>query len=75
MNEVLTMEEIKARYPSEWVLIADPEVDEYLRVKRGKVAWHSKDRDEIDKKALELRLKHAAFLYLGKAPEDMEFAL
>src|SRR5438876_961935 len=36
-DEILTVKEIEARYPSEWVLIEDPEVDEQLDVIRGTV--------------------------------------
>jgi hypothetical protein len=64
-NETLTIEEIYARYDSEWVLVQDPEVNEHLEVVRGKVVWHSNDRDEVDRKAIELRLKSSATLYTG----------
>lgn len=74
-EEVLTLEEINARFPSEWVLIADPEVDKHLRVLRGRVVCHSKDRDEVDRKAIELRPKHAAYLYTGTMPEGTEMVL
>lgn len=74
-NETLTIEEIYARYDSEWVLVQDPEVNEHLEVVHGKVVWHSKDRDEVDRKAIELRLKSSATLYTGKPPEGMEFLL
>lgn len=69
MNEVLTLAEIYERFPSEWVLIADPELDDKLEVIRGRVVCHSKDRDEVDLKAVELRLKSSAFLYTGGIPE------
>jgi hypothetical protein len=75
MEEVLPIEEIENRYPSEWVLLADPEVDEHLRVLRGRVVLHSKDRDEVDREAIRLRLKSSAFHYTGEIPEDMVFAL
>lgn len=75
MDEVLSRPDIEDRYRSEWVLIADPEVDENLEVVRGKVACHSKDRDEVDRKAIELRLKHSAFLYTGRIPEDVAIIL
>ena len=70
MDEVLTREEIYSRFPAEWVLLADPEVDEHQRVVRGRVICHSKDRDEVDRKAIELRLKSSAFLYTGAMPEN-----
>ena len=50
MDEVLTAAEIEKRFESEWVLIEDPQTDEALEVRRGKVRWHSKDRDEVYRK-------------------------
>ena len=70
MSEVLTMEEIQKRFASEWVLVEDPEVDEHLEIIRGRVVWHSKDRDEVYRKMLELRPKSAATLYTGTMPEN-----
>jgi hypothetical protein len=75
MKEILTMAQIEERFPSEWVLIEDPEVDEHMEIIRGKVLWHGKDRDELDRIALELRPKSPAFLHTGPFPEDMEFVL
>jgi hypothetical protein len=75
MNEILTLDEIQSRYDSEWVLVEDPELSKNLEVVRGKVVWHSKDRDEVYAKALELRPKHPAFLYMGAPPQDMEYVL
>ncbi len=70
MSELLTMQEIESRFNSEWVLVEDPLLDEQLRVLRGRVVWHSKDRDEVYQKALELRPKRPAFLYTGVIPDD-----
>ena len=70
MEEVLTLDEINSRFDSEWVLIADPEFDDDLEVVRGRVVCHSKDRDEVDRKAIELRLKSSAFHYTGRMPEN-----
>lgn len=71
MNETLTRSEIETRFDSEWILIADPEVDEHLNVTRGKVLAHSHDRDEVYRRALDLRPKHSAFLYTGEIPDDV----
>ncbi len=68
MDEILTIEEIRERFDAEWVLIEDPKLDDNLNVISGKVVWHSKNRDEVHQKALELRPKHPAFLYTGKLP-------
>ena len=69
MGENLTIEEIESRFDSEWILLEDPRVDQYLNVQSGSVIWHSKDRDEVYQKAVELRPKHSAFLYTGRMPE------
>jgi hypothetical protein len=74
-DEILTRAEIKARYPSECILIGDPETDENHEVIRGKVLFHSPDRDEMYRKMLELRPKSAATLYTGEPPADTEFVL
>lgn len=50
MDEVLTAAQIEAQFESEWVLIEDPQTDAALEVQRGKVRWHSKDRDEVYRK-------------------------
>jgi hypothetical protein len=67
MGEVLTIEEIYARYPDEWVLIDQPELDDYKRVRRGQVLFHSPDRDAVSARALELPVpRWAAVRYTGK---------
>jgi hypothetical protein len=75
MDELMTIAEIEARFPSEWVLVEDPETNEALEVLRGRVRCHSKDRDEVYAKAVELRSKRSAVLYTGDFPEDEEFIL
>jgi hypothetical protein len=75
MNEMMTLAEIEERLASEWVLIEDPEVDGQFQVIRGKVVWHSKDRDEVDRKMLELRPKSPIILYTGQFPEDTAIVL
>lgn len=75
MNETLLLEEIERRFDSEWVLLEDPETTPDLEIIRGKVLWHSKDRDEVYRKAIELRPKHSAILYTGTIPEDMAVIL
>ena len=46
MDEILTIEEIEARYAPDWVLIGEPQTDESLRVQAGKVLFHGPDQDE-----------------------------
>ncbi len=75
MNDVFTIEEIKSRFASEWVLLEDPETSESLEVIRGKVLWHSKDRDEVYRKAIELRPRHSAIVFAGNIPDEMVVVL
>ncbi len=75
MNELLTLDEIKARFPAEWVLIGDPQTDDSLEVLTGKVLFHSLDRGEIDRKLLELRPPRFALRYLGAMPDNLALVL
>ena len=75
MDEILTMEEIEARYAPDWVLIAEPETDENLNVLAGKVLYHSTDRDDVYRKAKEFRLDRIAVFWLGTWPDDLELVL
>ena len=76
MAATLTFKEIERRYDSEWVLLADVREDKYERIKRAKVLWHSPDKDEISRKAVELKPGKFAFLYMGeKIPKDVAVIL
>lgn len=70
MSETLTYAEIHDRFDSEWVLLEDPQTDPDLTVRSGKVLCHSKDRDEVYRKMLELRPRHGAVLYTGRIPAE-----
>jgi hypothetical protein len=75
MEEVLTIAQIEAQFDSEWILVGDPQTNEALEVQCGKVLWHSKDREEVYRKAVELRPKRSAMLYTGKMPKDTAVVL
>lgn len=75
MDDVLTITQIEAQFESEWVLVEDPQTNEALEVKSGKVLWHSKDREEVYRKAVELRPKRFAMLYTGRMPKDTAIVL
>jgi hypothetical protein len=65
-NPIMTLAEIEKQFLEEWVLLADPFLDEQKKVAGGTVLCHSKDRDEVDHVLLQIRPKHAAFLYTGQ---------
>jgi len=69
-HKLMTLQEIKSEYTSEWVLIENPEVDENLNITKGYVIFHSKDRNEIYKKASDLKIQESAILYTGKLEKN-----
>jgi hypothetical protein len=75
MNQEMTIEEIESRFESDWVLIEDPRTDEALKVLGGRVVYHSKDRDEVYRKAVALRPKRSAIVYTGEIPEETAVVL
>ena len=75
MDKALTIAEIETQFDSEWVLIEDPQTNEALQVQSGKVLYHSKNRDEFDRKALEFHPKRFAVLFTGRPNSEMEFVL
>jgi hypothetical protein len=75
MNELLTFEQIQARYPAEWVLVGDPQTDNSLELLAGRVLWHSTRREEVDQKLLELRPERFALRFLGRMPENTALVL
>ena len=75
MTEILNIDEIKSRHDGEWVLIGDPVTDESLSVIRGNVLSHSTDRNEVYRKARELKPTHSAILFFGRLPKDAAIVL
>lgn len=75
VGQIISAEEINSTFESEWVLVADPEVEENLIVKRGKVLWHGSDKDDLFRKASELQPPwKLAVLYTGKTTEEQALA-
>jgi hypothetical protein len=75
MDQVLTAEQIGKRFDSEWVLLADPSVDERGQITSGRVVAHSKDRDEVYRVDIQLRLNVSATLFTGKMAQDSAIIL
>ena len=75
MAREMTIEEIESQFDSEWVLIENPTTDEELNVLGGKVLHHSKDRDEVYRRAVSLRPKRSAVVYTGEISEDTAVVL
>jgi hypothetical protein len=75
MENEMTIQEIEARFDSEWVLVENSRTNEALEVLSGKVLHHCKDRDEVYRRAVALRPGRCAVLYTGEIPEDIAIVL
>ena len=71
MNEIMNLAEVEKQFDGEWVLVEDPEIDQNNEVVKGTVVYHSKSRDDVYRKAKQLRPKRSAFLYNGPAPDNI----
>src|SRR5436190_1924251 len=53
-QQEMTTNEIENQFPDEWVLVGEPQTNDKLEVMKGIVLHHSKDRDEIYRRAVVL---------------------
>ncbi|MDM8524557.1 hypothetical protein QUF80_14405 [Desulfococcaceae bacterium HSG8] len=68
--------EICKKYKDKWVLIDDVHIDEEnMNISEGTVLYHNPNKEQVYKKALELRPKKFAVEYTGDLPEDLVFML
>ncbi|MFM9265597.1 hypothetical protein [Tychonema sp. BBK16] len=76
IGEILTVEEIRDRYPREWVLIADTESDDLWNVIRGEVLAHSPEREEIDRALTKFQdIRSISIEYTGPIPDEYSVVL
>lgn len=82
--EVLTIEEIKAQYPDQWVLVGNPQMrkDDFVgplirKIITGIVLFHSKDKRELGYKAADIAqtVDETACIYTGEIPKNRKFWL
>ncbi len=71
----MTIEEIYKSFPSEWVLIDEVQADEHYQLLGGRVVFHSKNRNEVHNRTIELKPKRFAVRYTGETPENVIFIL
>jgi hypothetical protein len=64
-------------YCGEWVdaSLKEPCVGPVLTSGGGTVRWHGKDREEIYRRAVEIRPNRFAIVYTGKMPPDTAIVL
>ena len=74
-EQLITTIEIETQFTGEWILVGDPRTDENLQVIEGKVLHHSRDRDEVYRRAVALRPKRYAVLFTGEMPAETAIGL
>lgn len=82
-KQVLTFDEIKKRYPDQWVLIGNPVLNDNFvgsivsKLQAGIVLLWSKDRKELGLKANAARQGYdeIACVYTGEIPKNRKFWL
>jgi hypothetical protein len=75
MDKMLTVSEMRNGFPSEWLIVVDPETDESGKVTRGEVIFHSKDRDEAYREVIRLHPRRFATIYTGRVARDAAVVL
>lgn len=76
MNEILTVREMKERYPGEWVLVGEPQQNPpSLQVVAGRVLAHSLDRDAVYAAMISLKPRHCATLCFAEFKPDVAILL
>ena len=77
--ETLTMPQIRAKYPDEWILVGNPDLgDPYMcgpiakRLITGIVLYHSKDKRHIANNAKFVRQGYNSFtiIFTGEIPKN-----
>ncbi|MCY7330224.1 MAG: hypothetical protein LH618_16860 [Saprospiraceae bacterium] len=71
-----TVEEIRRRYPNEWVLLANPLL-EGLEIRGGQVLVHDSDKRNMALQGKDLIRKYArvTHLYTGEIPKNAKIGL
>jgi hypothetical protein len=68
-KSLLTTEQMKARFPAQWLLITDYKLDALTSLRKGRVVAHSKDREDIHR-ALKKHSGDLCIHFTGRPPQD-----
>ena len=76
MKDVLTVNEIRANYPDQWVLVGNPEVSA-ASLTAGVVIWHGKDKRDLLDCGINWRdhFETATTFFTGERPKNRRFLL
>ena len=71
---LLTVAEMKERYRDEWLLLVDCRISENSEIEAGRVAVHSRCRDDIHRAQMGYS-GHVAIHFAGDIPRDLAVIL
>ena len=66
---LLSKDKIRSKYPNQWLLLEDFELDASTTLRKGRVIAHSKDRGEIHR-ALKTHTGNLCVHFTGSLPPD-----
>jgi hypothetical protein len=75
VNAIVNFQDIKDRYPGEWLLIGEPVLDPSFNVISGEVLAHSPSRDEIYHQLAQVPAKRVSVEYAGAVLADLVVAV
>ncbi|HYR22228.1 MAG TPA: hypothetical protein VEP30_04785 [Chthoniobacterales bacterium] len=73
--QIMKVEEMEKQFEGEWILIGKPQTNDKLEVIEGTLLHHSKDRDEVYRRAVTLKPKRSAILFTGRMPGGTAIAV
>ena len=62
----LTADEVQARYPDEWVLLGDLEIDKRDQLVAGTLLYHSRDKADVYHEVRAHQPGHFAIYFTGE---------
>ncbi len=68
---ILSLAEIKEKYPDQWVLIVDPELDDNNEVITGKVIYNTPDKEDLYDHLDFAQHRNSALEYIGDCSNDV----
>lgn len=70
MADIVTLKELEEKYGWGWVVLKNPQSDDWSTPQRGEYIFHSQTKEECLKKVDELPNIPLAFLFFGKHPNE-----
>lgn len=67
----MTLNEIKNRYPHEWVLVEYQQLDDQFSIKEGHVLAHSASKETVYEALAKTYGKNVAIEYTGSSTEEL----